>query len=72
MDIFINAFVKGKESKKIIYSAHSRMSPRCKISNIKLLLLQLMHVSVSEEVQITKQLIRQQRNTENKSTAKIN
>lgn len=41
MDIFINVFVKGKDSKKIIYSVHSRMSPRCKISTIQLLLLQL-------------------------------
>lgn len=71
MHIFINAFVKGKEPKKIIHSVH-----RCKISNIQLLSLQLMHVSVSEEkqeqVQITKQLINQQRNIENEITAKIN
>lgn len=77
MHIFINAFEKGKEPKKIIYSVHSRMSPRCKISNIQLLLLQLVHASVSEEekkeqVQITKQLIRKQRNIENETTAKIN
>lgn len=70
MHIFSNSFAKGKESKKIMYSVHSRMSPRRKISNIQLFLLQHMHISVSEEekeqVQITKQLIREQRNIENK------
>lgn len=72
----INAFQKGKEAEKIIYSVHSRMSHRCKISNIPLSLLQLMHISVSaeekEQAQITRRLIREQRNTENETIAKIN
>lgn len=44
-----------------------------KISNIQLLLLQLMHISVSadkREAQITRRSIRQQRNAENETIAK--
>lgn len=65
----------GKEAKLIIYSVHSRMNHRCKVSDIHLSLLQLMHIPVSaeekEQAQITR-LIRQQKNTENKTIAKIN
>lgn len=72
----INAFLKCKEAKKIIYSFHSRMSHKCKISNIPLSLLQLMHISISaeekEQAQITGRLSREQRNTENETIAKIN